>query len=94
MKIVWAPEAVEDLEAAVAYLHERNPEAANALAGAVFSLVERLASEPLEGPVRVLRTGEKVNSWPLRPFRIYYQRDEAILRVVRVYHQRREPITR
>jgi plasmid stabilization system protein ParE len=76
----------------LAYLTDRNPEAAKALAEAVLSLVERLASEPIEGPVHELRRGEKVSSWPLRPFRIYDQRDQLVF-VVRVYHQRREPIT-
>lgn len=60
----------------------------------VLELVERLASEPIAGPTHVLRTGEIVRGWPVRPFRIYYQRDENELRVVRVYDQLREPITR
>ena len=87
MDIIWAPQAVSDLDAALVYLAERNPEAASALANAILNLVERLAAEPLEGSVCVLRTGETVNSWPLRPFRVYYQRKEAVFRVVRVYHQ-------
>jgi plasmid stabilization system protein ParE len=94
LEIIWAPEAADDLDAVVVYLTGRNPAAARALAEAVLTLVERLASEPIDGPVCELRTGEKVSSWPLRPFRIYYQREQSVLRVVRVYHQKREPIAR
>jgi plasmid stabilization system protein ParE len=94
LKIVWAPEAADDLEAAVAYLAERNAVAAHRLAIAIFELIERLASEPLDGPVQMLRTGEAVRGWPLPPFRIYYQRVGEALRVVRIYHQKREPLTR
>jgi plasmid stabilization system protein ParE len=50
LEIIWAPEAADDLEAAVAYLAKRNPEAASTLAAAVFNLVERLAVERSKGP--------------------------------------------
>jgi len=46
------------------------------------------------GPSHVLRNDDVVHGWPMKPFRIYYQRDSASFRVVRIYHQRREPITR
>ena len=93
MRIVWAPEAADDLETAVAYLAQRNPAGAHKLALAVFELVERLADEPLDGPEHILRNGERVRGWPLPPFRLYYQRQSAAFRVVRLYHQKREPIT-
>ena len=94
MRIVWAPEAADDLDAAVGYLAERNAGAASKLAESVVALVEWLASTPVDGPAHRLRTGEIVRGWPHPPLRIYYQRAEDTLRIVRVYHQRREPITR
>jgi plasmid stabilization system protein ParE len=94
LTIVWAPEAADDLDAAVGYLAERNPEAASKLAESVVALVEWLASTPIDGPAHRLRTGEIVRGWPHPPLRIYYQRAKDTLRIVRVYHQRREPITR
>jgi plasmid stabilization system protein ParE len=94
LKIVWAPEAANDLEAAVTYLAERNPPSARKLAVAVFEVIEWLASTPVEGPAYTLGTGEIVRGWPLPSFRIYYQRAEDSLRVVRLYHQKREPIIR
>ncbi len=94
MKVIWSPEALEDIEEAIDYLAERSPPAAEKLATGILALAERLATERLEGPEHVLGNGERVHGWPFPPFRIYYQRRPDALFVVRVYHQRREPIAR
>jgi plasmid stabilization system protein ParE len=49
MKVLLAPEALEDLRAAVEYLAERNPDAASSLIERIFALAERLASGELPG---------------------------------------------
>lgn len=94
MKIVWSPEALADLEAAVDYLAQRNPRAAVKLAQGIVDLVEQLAEGSPEGPEHVLRDGQRVRGWPHPPFRLYYQRNGEEFLVLRVYHQRRAPITR
>jgi hypothetical protein len=38
------------------------------------------------------RDGSRVRSWPIPPFRVYYQRRGAELVVLRVYHQARRPL--
>jgi plasmid stabilization system protein ParE len=54
--IVWSPQAVDDVAAAVDYLVERHADdAARKLVDRVTTLVERLAVEPIEGPEHVLR---------------------------------------
>jgi plasmid stabilization system protein ParE len=92
LKIIWSPEALADMVAALDYLDLHNPPAAERLAEGVVLLVERLAAEPLDGPEHVLVTGQRVRGWPYPPFRIYYQRTREGLLVVRIYHQRRAPI--
>lgn len=94
MRVVWSPEAVADMEAAIEYLAERNPEAAERLARGIVAVAEHLASDPVEGPEHVLSNGDRVRGWPHRPFRIYYQRRADALVILRVYHQRRMPIVR
>jgi plasmid stabilization system protein ParE len=94
LSIVWSPEALADIGAAVDYLAERNVSAAERLATGILTLVERLATEPLEGPEHVLSNGERVRGWAYPPFRVYYQRTPDGLVVLRVYHQRRAPIER
>ena len=93
MKIVFAPEAEQDLLAALEFLGERNPTAAAQLYCNVTELVRRLAEGDFEGPQRRLYSGAVVRSWPVSPYRIYYQREDDILRIVRIYHQARKPIT-
>ena len=95
MTIIWSPQAVDDVAAAVDYLVERHADdAARKLIDRVMTLVERLAAEPIEGPEHVLRTGERVRGWPSPPFRVYYQRAGDTLIVLRVYDQRQRPITK
>ncbi|MCA9604361.1 MAG: hypothetical protein KC619_02130 [Myxococcales bacterium] len=60
----------------------------------MFERVDRLAEGGLDGPEQVLRSGERVRSWPVPPLRIYYQRASDHFSVLRIYHQAREPIAR
>lgn len=92
MKIIFAPEALEDLEAAVGYIAENDAEAAGRLGARVFATIEKLAAGAFDGPEQTLQTGQRVRSWPVRPLRIYYVREEGAFVVLRVYHGRRRPI--
>jgi plasmid stabilization system protein ParE len=94
VKIVWSSEAADDLEGAVEYLAQDSPAAAAKLGEGILALVDRLATEPLDGPKHILKTGQAVRGWPFPPFRVYYQRTEDALLIIRVYHQKREPIAR
>lgn len=92
--IRWAPEAAEDLASAVEFVRARNPRAARRLGEGVLHLVEQLDRRDFDGPLVTLRTGEQVRSWPLPPYRVYYQREHDTLTVLRVFHQARQPIVR
>jgi plasmid stabilization system protein ParE len=95
VKVTLAPEAVEDLSAAVGYLLERNPRIAATTADDIFDAIDRLEKREFEGPLRTLRTtGESVSSWPVRPYRIYYRREGEALIVLRIHHSARRPIAR
>jgi len=93
LRVRFAPQAVEDLRAAVGHIAERNPAAAERPADRVFGLIDRLAEGAFDGPEQILTSGERVRSWPVVPFRIYYQRAADELRILRVYHQKQKPIT-
>ncbi len=94
MKIRYSPEAAKDLLDVVEYLVVRNPTAAAALHAQVRATIRRIATGDLDGPETVLRTGTRVRSWPVHPFRIYYRRVGGVLQVVRIYHHARKPIER
>ena len=91
MSVVVGPEALDDLTAAVEFLAERSPRAATELVQRAFALFRSLDAGEFDGPGIRLRDGREVQSWPLPPFRVYYQRSGPDLVVLRVYHQRRRP---
>ena len=94
MNVSYSEEAIADIVDAITYLNERNPTAAGQLDTDITLCIERLAAGEFEGPISRLRSGSLVRSWPVPPFRIYYQRQPGELLVVRVYHQTRRPIAR
>jgi plasmid stabilization system protein ParE len=87
-------EAETDLADALAYIAARSPAAAQDLYERVTALVTDLDAGALDGPKEQLKIGEKLRSWPVYPFRIYYERRGATLYVLRFYHQARRPIVR
>jgi plasmid stabilization system protein ParE len=93
LKVSYTEEAIADIVEAITYLNERSPKAAGNLDKQISDCIERLADGEFDGPVSRLRSGAVVRSWPVRPFRIYYQRHTGELLIVRVYHQARRPIT-
>jgi plasmid stabilization system protein ParE len=94
VKIVWSPEAADDLETAVEYLAQDKSDSR----GKAWAPHSRARRSPRDRtarrPKHVLKTGQTVRGWPFPPFRVYYQRTEDALLIVRVYHQKREPIAR
>ena len=94
MRVIYAPQAIEDLETYVAYVARSNPDAAARLAQRVLDVIGQLADGAFEGPEQQLRSGERVRSWPVHPLRIYYRRDADALIVLRIYHQARRPIVK
>jgi plasmid stabilization system protein ParE len=94
VKVWLSPEAEVDLQATLDFIRERNPSASVALAIRVFDTLEKLAAGDIEGPQQQLTTGEFVRSWPVPPFRIYYQRGTGVLHVFRIYHHARRPIAK
>jgi plasmid stabilization system protein ParE len=92
--VVWSSEGADDFRAALAYLRNRNVAAAERLMHAVNAALQRLDELPIDGPESELSSGALVRSWPIPPFRVYYQRRDDDVLIVRLYDQRREPIER
>ncbi|HEX2573156.1 MAG TPA: type II toxin-antitoxin system RelE/ParE family toxin [Polyangia bacterium] len=94
MSIRFSRVAARDLRQQLAYLTERNPQAARQLAADLDELLRALDRSAFEGQEKRLLSGRVVHAWPLPPLGIYYQRRGAELYVVRIYHQARRPITK
>ncbi len=86
MKIIWAPEAIDDLAALRAYISRDNPAAARRLALHILEMVETtLAENPHIGrPGRVPGTREFVID--KSPYIIPYRVKDNALEILRVYH--------
>ncbi len=92
MNVVYAPEAVDDLQSSIAHIQERNPAAALKVANKIFAAVSLLARGNVDGPTVRLSTGEAVRAWHVKPFRLFYVRAGDELRVLRIYHHARRPL--
>lgn len=68
--------------------------AAQAFEVRLESVIASLVAGEFEGPFVRLKTGERVQTWPVYPLRIYYQRRGDVLFVVRFHHGSKRPIER
>jgi plasmid stabilization system protein ParE len=69
--IRWSKQAAGELDAALDFLLERNPDAASDLAARILDVVDAVASGRFAGPAVTLLTGERVQSWPVPPLRLF-----------------------
>ncbi|MGJ0534101.1 type II toxin-antitoxin system RelE/ParE family toxin [Methylocystis sp.] len=86
MKIIWSPEAIDDLAALRAYISRDNPSAARRIALHLLEMVETtLAENPHIGrPGRVPGTREFVID--KTPYIVPYRVKDNALQILRIYH--------
>lgn len=86
MKIIWSPEAIDDLAALRAYISRDNPSAARRVALHLLEMVETtLAENPHIGrPGRVPGTREFVID--KTPYIVPYRVKDSALQILRIYH--------
>ncbi len=89
MKLVWSPEALQDLTELRAYIAQDNPAAATKVVDRIVSLVStQLPSNPKSGRIgRVPGTRELVIS--KSPFVVPYRLRSDTIEILRVYHAAR-----
>ena len=89
MKIVWSPEAIEDLVSLRAYIAEDNPAAAQRVVRHIMQNIEQmLPDNPQIGRAgRVPGTRELVI--PRSPFIVPYRLQRTTIQILRVYHAAR-----
>ena len=94
MKIVWSPEAVEDLVSLRAYIAEDNPAAARRTVRHIIESIEQLIPDNPRigraGPV----PGTRELVIPRSPYIAPYRLQRTAIQILRVYHgARRWPDT-
>ncbi len=86
MKIIWSPEAIDDLAALRAYISRDNPSAARRVALHLLEMVETTLAEnpPIGRPGRVPGTREFVID--KTPYIVPYRVKDNALQILRIYH--------
>lgn len=89
MELEWTPSALDDLDAAGAYVAAENPRAARAMAMRTRTAVEYLMQHPALGRIgRVRGTRELVVSGT--PFIVIYRVRFDVVQLLRVLHHARK----
>lgn len=85
-KIIFSPQAIEDLESTVRFIAKDNPEAAVRVGNALIDRVAILENFPLIGSPYPKRPG--VRKLVSRPYIIFYRRrlEENCLDILRYWH--------
>ena len=89
MKLIWSPEALQDLREVHAYIAKDSPESAKKVVERIVSIIaSQLPDNPNIGrPGRVVNTRELVISGT--PFVVPYRTGSDQIDVLRVYHAAR-----
>jgi toxin ParE1/3/4 len=89
-RIVWSPQAIDDLESLRAYIGRDSPSAANRVALKIVNTVETL----LPGNPEIGRQGRVAGTRELvisgTPFIVPYRADLDAIQILRVYHGARK----
>ena len=87
-KLIWSPEALNDLRDIVRYIAIDNPEKAGSFGIALIGKVELLANFPEMGRVVPEHRNPSIREIIVRPYRIIYRlRDESgLIEILRVWH--------
>lgn len=95
-RVEFSVDAADEFDELIAYLDERNPDAARRVRRDVIEAVVRLARDVprLDGRAVTLLSGDRCLRWFVHPVVVFYEREPGVLRVLRVLHHAREPIAR
>lgn len=95
MKIVWTPEAADDLECVLAHIAEQRPSGAIKVAAKIESSIESIQRFPHAGRLDA-DTGCRERIVSDYPFLLIYTVDDAaeIVEMVAVFHTSRDPATK
>ena len=85
-RVVWAPQAIEDVEAIRAYVARDSPHFADLLVERIVSAVARLENHPLSGRVVPEVDDESIREVIHGNYRIVYRARPDVVEIVTVFH--------
>ncbi|PIE65602.1 MAG: plasmid stabilization protein [Desulfobacterales bacterium] len=89
-RIVFSPEALEDLEEIWLYIAQDSPARADGFLDQLYALcTEKLAVFPEIGTGRDY-LDEHVSAFPCKRYMIYYRSDTVLIEIIRILHGSRD----
>ena len=85
-RVVWAPQAIEDVEAIRTFVARDSPHLAELVAERIFTAVTRLEEHPLSGRVVPEIGHESIREIVQGNYRIVYRLRSDTIEVVTVFH--------
>lgn len=91
MRVVYTPEASDNLDTILAHLFLENPSAAFALARMIDAAVSRISDFPESSPVIDFDQAVRVVTLMRFPYRIFYRVKPDVVEILHIRHTSREP---
>lgn len=90
MKVVWTPEAADDLDNILSFIAGRSPQAAASVAARIEHSLQAISEFPRAGRIDT-ETGAR--EWPIPglPLLVIYVHDDALIEVIALFHTSRDP---
>ena len=88
-RVVWSPEAVEDLESIARYIERDSKYYANAVVTKILDEARILADFPLMGRVVPEMNDNKIREKFIYSYRLIYQIQEDVILIVAIIHGKR-----
>jgi toxin ParE1/3/4 len=85
-QVIWAPQAIEDVEAIRAYVARDSPTYADLVVERIVTAVARLESHPLSGRVVPEVGDESLREIIQGSYRIVYRLKRDVVEIVTVFH--------
>lgn len=89
MRLIWSPQAVEDVEAIASYVARDSEHYANLLVERIVAAVDRLEAFPLSGRVVPEVGDESLREVVYGNYRIVYRLKPEAVEIVTVFHSAR-----
>jgi toxin ParE1/3/4 len=91
-QVIWTPRSLNTLQELVAYVAERNPDAARQLGGRILNRVELIRKHPFIAEVFHPLERVDIRDYPVPPTRLIYRvhQEQRIIYVLTVWHGARD----
>lgn len=85
-KLIWSPQAIEDLDAICSYIERDSFEYARLFGERLIALIESIPAQPLLGAVVPEYADERLRERRFRSYRVVYRVDIDAVRIVTITH--------